>query len=94
MSTAQASSDLIDLAITDWEYEDGKKGTKVDLDGVSRSMTIGEVLGEAVRAMGLPFATAFQAVFRGRQLSNVQTLEEIGIQSGERLEVVPEVSAG
>jgi hypothetical protein len=94
MNTAQAGFDLINLAITDWDYEDGKKGAKVTLDGVSRNATIGEVLGEAVRAMGLPFASSFQAVFRGRQLARTQTLQEIGIESGERLEVLPEVSAG
>ncbi len=89
MSTAQETPELINLVFTDWNSR-----KEAHLHKVSRNATVGEVLGEVVRAMELPFQSAFQAVFRGRALNNSETLEELGIESDEKLEVVPQVSAG
>ncbi len=89
MSTTQATPELIHLVLTDWNSE-----KEAHLYDVSRNATIGEVLGETIRAMELPFNSVFQAVFRGRTLNNGETLEELGIETDEKLEVVPQVSAG
>ncbi len=89
MSTAQETPELINLVFTDWNSR-----KEAHLHEVSRNATVGEVLGEVVRAMELPFKSAFQAVFRGTALNNSDTLEGLGIESDEKLEVVPQVSAG
>ena len=65
MTTATANEELVNLVFTDW-----RNSTEAHLDGVPRNATIGEVLAEAVRVMQLPFRSAFQAVFRDRQLNN------------------------
>lgn len=84
------SANLIEnLAFVDWQ-----ESKRVRLDKVPSSATVGEVLSTAVRAMELPFKSAFQAAFRGRQLNRAATLEEAGIGTDAEIRVLPEVSAG
>ena len=42
----------------------------------------------------LPFANFYQAVFDGKELNHSDTLDEAGVKSQSRVELVPEVSAG
>ncbi len=84
------SANMIDtLTFVDWQ-----QSKRVELENVPRSATVGETLSAAVRAMELPFKSAFQAAFRGRQLNRAETLDEAGLDSGHEVRVVPEVSAG
>lgn len=89
MSVAQETPGLINLIFTDWN-----SGKEAHLYDVSRNSTVGEVLGEAVRAMELPFQNAFKAVLKGRTLHNAETIEELGLETDEKIELIPEVSAG
>lgn len=81
--------ELLDLTVSDWE------GTRrARLARVSRSATVGEVVSEAVRSMGLPLQSAYQALFRGRELPSGDTLDELGVTSDGEIELLPQVSAG
>jgi len=89
MTTAVHSSELMDLVFQDWE------GTRrAHLEAVPASATVGEVVAEAVRTLQLPMQTFYQALSRGHTLDPTDTLKEAGIQTGEELELMPEVSAG
>ena len=81
--------ELVDLTATDWEGSH-----RAHLEAVPRETTVGQVVGEAVRAMQLPGRTFFQALSRGRELSHDETLDEAGIVTGDELELMPRVSAG
>lgn len=89
MSAATETPEFVNLVATDWEG-----ARKAHLDGVPRTATVGEVVSESVRALNLPFQDLYSAVFRGRELDSTDTLEEAGVESDDRLELVPEVSAG
>ncbi len=65
MQATEATSSLLELSFNDW---DGTR--KAELEGVSGNTTIGEALTEAVRALGLPMQTFYQA-FRGDRRLNV-----------------------
>ena len=77
------------LTATDWEGSH-----RARLESVPRETTVGQVVGEAVRAMQLPGRTFVQALCRGRELSHDETLDEAGIVTGDELELMPRVSAG
>jgi len=86
----QAAADgFVSLTARDWEG-----ARKVHLDDVASTTTVGQVVGESVRALKLPFRDFYQAVFRGRELNHSDTLEEAGLESDSEIELVPEVSAG
>lgn len=89
MQAVQTQPQLMDLAFTDWE---GFR--RAELEGVPRDATVGELMLEAVRAMGLPLKTYYHTYLRDRQLNQGETLQEAGIESAEELRIVPEVSAG
>jgi hypothetical protein len=89
MQAVETTTDLINIAFTDWE-----RTRRAELEGVPRNSTIGEIASEAIRALGLPLRNFYQALFRGRQLNQAETLEELGIHTDDELELVPEVSAG
>ncbi len=89
MQTIETTGEFVNLVAKDWE-----DSRRVHLDSVPRSATVGEVVGESVRALQLPFSSFFQAVLRGRELNHSDTLDEIGIESDDEIELVPEVSAG
>ena len=89
MNTAEATPEMLDLVLKDWNG-----GNRAHLDSIPRDTTVGQLVGEATRAMQLPLRSFFKAVFRGRELSHADTLEEIGIASGDELEIMPHVSAG
>jgi hypothetical protein len=85
------SGEFVNIRAHDFE------GTRrVDLYSVPRSATVGEVVQECARALGLPFANFYHALFRGRELPHGDTLAEAGLREGEQaeLELVGEVSAG
>jgi hypothetical protein len=89
MEATQATPALVDVTFTNWE------GTKhTDLNGVSRDATVAEVASEAVKLMGLPLKTFYQALFKGRQLNPSDTIEEAGIRPDEAVELIPNVKAG
>ncbi|MFQ5667696.1 MAG: hypothetical protein ACE5I7_14885 [Candidatus Binatia bacterium] len=88
-ATAERTPDLVNVRCTDWE------GLRhADLDDVVRDATVGEIVDEARRTMGLPMDTSYQAVLDGRQLNHMETLEEAGIDSDVEMEIVPDVHAG
>ncbi len=86
---ATTVGDFVSITARDWE---GVR--KVHLDDVVRTTTVGQVVGESVRALQLPFSDFYQAVFRGRELNHSDTLDEAGLDSDSEIELVPEVSAG
>jgi hypothetical protein len=85
----RADTDFVNLQLSDWE------GVRTaHLDKVPRSSTIGQVVSEAVHQLGLPFGDFFKAVFRGKELDPADTVDDLGIETDSRIELVPEVSAG
>ncbi len=86
---AATAGDYVNITARDWEG-----ARKVHMDDVARSTTVGQVVGESVRALQLPFSDFYQAVFRGRELNHSDTLDEAGLDSDSEIELVPEVSAG
>jgi hypothetical protein len=84
-----SSTELIDIEFSDWE---GARSAQ--LQRVPRSSTIGQVVTEAVEHLGLPFEHLYQAVFRGKELDQTETLEDLGIDTDSQIDLVPEVSAG
>lgn len=80
---------FLDLVASDWEGQ-----RQVHLDGVTGDRTVGEVVAESARLLELPFANFYQAVLDGRELNHGDTLDEAGVGSQSRVELVPEVSAG
>ena len=86
---AAKAGDFVSITARDWEG-----ARKVHLDDVARSTTVGQVVGESVGALKLPFSDFYQAVFRGRELNHSDTLDEAGLDSDSEIELVPEVSAG
>jgi hypothetical protein len=89
METAGTVGDFISITARDWE---GLRS--VHLDDVARSTTVGQVVGESIRALQLPFTDFYQAVYRGRELNHSDTLDEAGLDAKSEIELVPEVSAG
>jgi hypothetical protein len=89
METAGTVGDFMSITARDWE---GSR--RVHLDDVARSTTVGQVVGERVRALQLPFTDFYQAVYRGRELNHSDTLVEAGLDTKSEIELVPEVSAG
>ena len=86
---AATAGDFVSITARDWEG-----ARRVHLDDVARSTTVGQVVGESVRALNLPFTEFYQAVWRGRELNHSDTIEEAGLDGASELELVPEVSAG
>lgn len=86
---ATSSPELIDLTCQEW---DGRR--YVQLKGVPRSSTVGQVVAEAAEHLGLPFQNLYQAVLKNRELDPANTLDELEIVSDSRIELVAEVSAG
>lgn len=89
MSAAAQSAEFIDLIAGDWE---GNQETV--LERVPRNLTVGEVVSASAEALQLPFSDFFQAVLRGRELNHSDTLDEAGVESDDKIELVPGVSAG
>jgi len=79
----------VQLSVTDWEQT-----RSVEFDEVDPRSSIGELVAEAVAALGLPRATMFQAVFGERELSLADSVAEVGLCSGDSIRLVPEVRAG
>jgi hypothetical protein len=88
-AVAEQIPDLVNLRFTSW---DGNRGAT--LNDVMRDATIGEVLDEARRVMDLPIDSAYQALLDGRELNNMDTLADVGIESEAELEIAPDVQAG
>lgn len=90
MTTAQQTAPgLLNVVIEDWSLQQ-----EAHLSNVSRHATVGEIVREAVRALELPSRSPFQALHRGRQLNPSETLDEVGIETDDRIEILPEVTAG
>ena len=89
MQAVSTTTETFDLKVTYWE------GTRrAHLDAVPRDATVGEAVSEAVRVMQLPIKSFFQALVKGREVNHGDTLEEIGIESDDEIQLVPDVSAG
>ena len=86
---AASAHDFVNITARDWEG-----ARRVHLDDVARTTTVGQVVGESIRALQLPFRDFYQAVFRGRELNHSDTIDEAGLDSDAEIELVPEVSAG
>jgi len=89
MQAVETVPQFVNLRFTDWE-----KTRQADLEGVDRGTTVAELVSEAVRALGLPLTSFYQALFKDRQLPQAQTVEELGIHTDDEIELYPEVSAG
>jgi hypothetical protein len=79
----------IRLSVTDWNQT-----RSVDLDEVDPRATIGELVAEAVQALGLPRGTVFQALCDERELGLAGTVAELGLRAGDAIRLIPEVRAG
>jgi phosphoribosylaminoimidazole-succinocarboxamide synthase len=86
---AATADNFVNITARDWEG-----ARKVHLDDVAGNTTVGQIVGESVRALQLPFRDFYQAVFRGRELNHADTIREAGLDSDSEIELVPEVSAG
>jgi hypothetical protein len=89
IESVTSPADLVDVRLADWE---GSR--QAVLEAVPRRSTVGQVVREAVRFLGLPLDRLHQAVLRGRELDPSSTLDEAGIESDDELSLVAEVSAG
>lgn len=88
-TTTETAPRLIDVSLRDWE------GTRrARLESVPRSATVGELVSEAVRSLGLPAQRFYQPLLRGRELRGSDTLEELGIETDSEIELLPQVTAG
>jgi hypothetical protein len=88
-TVAEATPELMHLTITDWDDT-----RRAHLEDVPRNATVAEILEEARRAMELSTDTSYQLLAGGRQLNQMESLSEAGIESGAELEILPEVHAG
>lgn len=88
-ATLEATGEFVDLQLSDWEG-----ARTAHLSRVPRSSTVGQLVGEAVQALGLPLGGFFRAVLRGVELDPSETVDDLGIETDARIELVPEVSAG
>jgi hypothetical protein len=88
MERAEAK-EPVRLSVTDWEQT-----RSVEFDEVDPRSSIGELVAEAVQALGLPRGTMFQAVFGERELSLADSVIEVGLCTGDAIRLVPEVRAG
>ena len=79
----------VQLSVTDWEQV-----RSVEFDEVDPRTSIGELVFEAVQALGLPRGTMFLALWGERELSLADSVAEVGLRSGEAIRLVPEVRAG
>jgi len=84
-----AAPDLMNLTFHDWEG-----ARSAHLEAMPRSATVGQAVAEAVRALELPFSSFYKALHDGRELNHGDTLDEIGLETDDDLDLVPEVSAG
>ena len=89
MNARAATAEVLDLKVHDWQ-----NSRSAVLKDVSRSATVGQAVAEAVRVLQLPFATAYKALYDGRELPHGDTLGEAGIRPGDGVDLVPEISAG
>ncbi len=89
MQAVETIPQFINVRFTDWE-----KTRRADLEGVPCNTTIGELTAEAVRALGLPLTSFYQALFKGRQLPQTKTVDELGLDMDDEIELFPEVNAG
>jgi len=89
MQAVSTTPEALNLRVTNWE------GTqRAHLEAVPGDATVGETVSEAVRAMQLPVNSFFQALLRGREVNHGDTLEEIGIESDDEIQLFPDVTAG
>jgi hypothetical protein len=89
MNATSAAAEVLDLQVHDWQ-----NSRRVVLKEVSSSATVGQAVAEAVRVLQLPFATAYKALYDGRELPHGDTIGEAGIRPGQGVDLVPEISAG
>jgi hypothetical protein len=89
MQQVATASELLDVTVTDWAHS-----RSAHLDGVPRNASVGELIGEAVRAMELPLEPFYRAVLRGRQLARTEILDDLGIETDAEIEIAPKVQAG
>ena len=89
MSASATTPEFVSLVASDF---DGAR--KAVLKDVPSTATVGEVVSEASRLLQLPFKNFYQAVFRGRELNDGETIRESGLATNSEIELVPEVSAG
>ena len=89
MTATAARAEVLDLEVHDWQ-----NSRSAVLKEVSRSATVGQAVAEAVRVLQLPYATAYKALYDGRELPHGDTIAEAGVRPGEGVDLVPEVSAG
>jgi molybdopterin converting factor small subunit len=89
MALEQQTTEFLDLIASDFEGNREAVLERVPIDA-----TVGELVGESAQALQLPFQNFFQAVLRGRELNHSETLDEAGVRNEDKIELVPEVSAG
>lgn len=78
------------VAIVDWSRSRGA-AEFTDLDG---DTTVSELLADAREALRLPREGEYTLIRGNDKLARTATLDEIGIQDQETLEISPEVAAG
>lgn len=89
MEAAMEMPELVNLSVRDWDNT-----RRAHLEDVPRSATVAEILEEVRRAMELSTDTSYQLLHGDRQLNQLESLAEAGVESGAELEILPEVQAG
>jgi hypothetical protein len=56
--------------------------------------TVSEVIMETLREIGIPLDTPFRALQRGRQLPDLETLRDAGVEEDVDIRLIPDVVAG
>ena len=56
--------------------------------------SVSEVILETLRTIGLPIDTPYRALQRERQLPDLETLRDAGVEEGIEITLVPDVVAG
>lgn len=84
----QTASSYLRLNVSDWDHT-----RSVQMD-VPVDASVSEVVEEARRGLELPSDVSYSALFRNRQLGQMETLRDVGIDSDADFEIMPEVEAG
>ncbi len=78
------------VAVVDWSRSRGA----AEFSDLSGSTTVSELLADAREALRLPRDGVYSLIRGNDKLARTATLDEVGLQDQETLEIAPEVSAG
>jgi len=84
----EAASSYLTLNVSDWDHT-----RSVQMD-VPWDASVSEVVEEARLGLQLPSDVSYSALFGNRLLGRMETLRDVGVDSGADFEIMPEVEAG